>query len=1224
MSIFIRFFKGFLSSTAISIACIVLLWFIASILNIKSGHYLIGWDNLQVELNYWENLKRSFFSAWNEYYGLGAPSGHANSVEFVRLVIFAPLYLTLPNWLFRYATHLLCWLFGGLSIYFLSRYITKNIDSKYIQVVPFIVSIFYMYNIGTVQVFYAPLEPFSFFYAFLPLSIYSIIKFLDNGKKANYLFLIGSLLLLSISFQIQTFFFVFCFIIFPSLIAFFIFYLFKKNRVNVTRILLIFIAVIFVNIYWLPNSAYFVLNNINIRYESTTNRLSSEDAFLSNLRYSNISDISQLRSFWLANIDYNNKTDDFGYMMQPWMDWIGSSKSASYFYSLVAFLSLVVISIHIAIKRKLNKSSIFLISVFFTGGFFLYSLNNPYPFDVVYTTFIHNISFLREMFRYTYTKWGTVYIFGFSVLIGIAFALLISFLDRHFKKYSLILVAPLVSIFLFSTIFNVFPIFKGQLFYDNLELELPNEYRETFQYFKDEDINARIMNLPQPVFWGWGFNKWGYRGSGFLWWGISQPIMDRVFDVWSSKNEQYYAELQNALYSNNANDFVSVLNKYNIQYIFLDNSIFIPDGLRAVDNEGLKIFLSSINGLELDKTFGFISIYKFNPNYTKNPVDSNSAGKSYIDLRGNYYSDRNEIYYPFASDTSFINEFSNNLPLNNEAKHSIINISSEYIRTFTSGLFSIKFQNDALYLRPVLPDIVDKDGFFVESFVNDGSAEIIDFKKLGVVNPNIVIGNSILSSQTLDNETFLLEKNQPIYLFDSDSRQVVDLSNEIYSTSVTDCGYNSKIYGKDYDIYPDSLILSTDKVACLSFDRKIDLDAGSLVKISFDAKIDSNSNFYYCLLDSVTEECLNKKYLNRPSVGNVYTRYEDFVYIPNKSIVTLQFSIEGLHGKKLVSGYVKNLNIEYYNAESISIDYADLLDKLFIKKQILIKNDEELYISNLPKSKFVYDFDWLKRNLYIDAYQCDPVNQSGSFNRTIDSRGVEYASKNAALCDSVVSLIDARGSYVLNISTENVEGLPLELCIESLDKTRCAVRSRINESSEGASSHFIIPSLGENDAYIINFVNKSVGEIESKNIIKDFSLEYAPYRFLKSLYLTSNDTKRQKVESIMAKRKSGWFYEVKVESSKSSGEAILVLDQAYNTGWLAIEINKHGMPGFKVFNHVLYNNWANAWVVPAVSASYVIIFWPQYLQFAGYLVLAIFIVVLGFSVCTKRKFFSGN
>lgn len=1196
---------------------IILIWLVASVLNIQPGHYLIGWDNLQVELNYWENLRRSFFSAWNEYYGLGAPSGHANSVEFFRLVISAPLYLIFPNWMFRYATHLLCWLFGGLSIYFLSKHITKGFDSRYLGVVPFVVSIFYMYNMGTVQVFYAPLEPFSFFYAFLPLAVYSIIKFLDYGKKSDYLFLVVSLLLLSISFQIQTFFVVFCFISFPFLAILFLFSIFKRNKTNLKRILLIFLSIVFVNVYWLPNSAYFLFNNLSIRYESTTNRLSSEDAFLSNLRYSNISDISQLRSFWLGNIDYNNNTDDFGYMMQPWVAWISAHNYFSYFYIVVLLASLSIVFIWFAVKRELSWSIYFLIAIFFTGSFFLFSLNNPYPLNIVYKFFIHDISFLREMFRYTYTKWGTVYIFGYSILIGLAFSGLILFFNHFFKRYSLIFVSILVSIFLSLTVFNVFPIFKGQLFYDSIELALPNEYKQVFQYFKDKDSNARIMNLPQPVFWGWGFNKWGYRGSGFLWWGINQPIMDRVFDVWSSKNEQYYDELQNAIYSNNAYDFISILNRYNITYVLLDASIFVPDGPRSVDEVGLKYFLSKIDGLELDRSFGFLNIYKFNPDFVSGVIDSNPSIKSYVDLRRNYYSDKNEIYYPFAKDADFFNELGK-LQLNNDGKYSYINISDDYIKTFSSGLFSINFSDNTLYLKPVLPTILDESGNFVDSFIRDEYVQIADFSKFGVLNPNVVIGNSILSATNLDSKTLLLEKDQPIYFFNADDANIVDISSEIYSTSVTDCGYSSKIYAKSYDIYPDSVILTTDKTACLNFDQKIDLDAGTLVKVSFDTKVDTNSSLYYCLLDSVTENCLNKKYFNRPDAGGVYKRYEDFVYIPNNSRVTIQFSVENLHGKRLVNGYVKNVNIEYYRAGSISVDYANLLDKFFIKKRIPIDTDRKLFISNEPTSTFIRDINWLKENLSIDAYQCDPINKRGVFERKIDTNGIKYSSRNAVLCDSAISLIDARGSYILRVDTENTKGLPLEMCIESLDKTRCAVRSRIGNQVGVTTDGFIIPSIGGNDAYVINFVNKSVGDVESENIIRNFSLEYAHYRFLKSIYLTSDQLPNKKVDTIIAKKHSIWFYTADVEGNDARSDNLLVLDQAFNSGWIAIEINNSGVPVFNTFRHVLYNNWANSWVVPAVSANYVIIFWPQYLQFFGYAVFIVFIFVIGFSLYFKK------
>lgn len=45
-------------------------------------------------------------------------------------------------------------------------------------------------------------------------------------------------------------------------------------------------------------------------------------------------------------------------------------------------------------------------------------------------------------------------------------------------------------------------------------------------------------------------------------------------------------------------------------------------------------------------------------------------------------------------------------------------------------------------------------------------------------------------------------------------------------------------------------------------------------------------------------------------------------------------------------------------------------------------------------------------------------------------------------------------------------------------------------------------------------------------------------------------------------------------------------------------------------DHVLAKNWANGWVINDVVGSYVIIFWPQYLQFLGYFVLILAIIIM--------------
>ena len=169
-----------------------------------------------------------------------------------------------------------------------------------------------------------------------------------------------------------------------------------------------------------------------------------------------------------------------------------------------------------------------------------------FPFSIV-NDLLSKIPLLHQAFRFPFTKFSILLSLTYSIFFVLGINILLEALTR-FKKY---LRLGIVFIFLLNIcllLAFVFPIFRGDLFYTKEKINLPKEYLQTFQFFENQDQNTRIANLPQPTFWGWEFYKWGYGGSGFLWYGIKQPILDRAFDVWSKEDENYYWELSRALY----------------------------------------------------------------------------------------------------------------------------------------------------------------------------------------------------------------------------------------------------------------------------------------------------------------------------------------------------------------------------------------------------------------------------------------------------------------------------------------------------------------------------------------------------------------------------------------------------------------------------------------------------------------------------------------------------
>jgi len=128
------------------------------------------------------------------------------------------------------------------------------------------------------------------------------------------------------------------------------------------------------------------------------------------------------------------------------------------------------------------------------------------------------------------------------------------------------------------------------------------------------------MTLPQGDHWGWDTYRWGYVGSGFLWFGIPQPVLERAFDVWSKSSENYYWELIYALYSQNQLLLEQIVTKYNIDWIVFDISIitythpkqtFYTDKIETLLDTSSKFSLVTTIPIQNPQQ-DTISIYKVN------------------------------------------------------------------------------------------------------------------------------------------------------------------------------------------------------------------------------------------------------------------------------------------------------------------------------------------------------------------------------------------------------------------------------------------------------------------------------------------------------------------------------------------------------------------------------------------------------------------------------------
>jgi len=696
----------------IAIGILYVLWFIILVSNYSPNTWLTGWDNLHPEFNLPLALSRTLTSVWQEYQGLGLVGGMGHAAALPKELITIVFSWIFPIQTVRFAWTFLMLLLGPIGVYgfLITLFRQKNkTDTIPSVAASFLGALSYLCNLNTAQVFIAPYEPFVAHFAALPWLLWWILAYHQTGKKSS-LFIFGFVsFFFSIQNYVPTLFLVYvatCTSLFAGLVFF------KKSAIRLKRILTIIGIILCMNAYWLFPFSYFAITNSQIVAAGKINQMATDEIFARNREFGTIQDTLLLKNFWFDTREYYPQLDTTAFMIEPFARHI----SQPGIYALGILLSLAVILGMIQLA-KTPYGRIVLIPFFL--GFTMIANATP-PFSWIVDWLRENIPLLSQFFRFPFTKWGTELALCYSVCYASCFLLLLPFLEKigRIARY-----VTLVILIILPVIFS-FPLFTGNLIFSQLKLAIPKEYDQVFQFFKTQPM-GRIANLPQNSFWDWKYYQWGAVGSGFIWYGTEQPILDRAFDVWNPYNEQYYWELSYALYKKDALLLDRVFQKYFVQYILFDENIVSPSNNRGLFTEESKELLSQIPSIKKVTEFGEISIYKIQrdkdikglriendlpmvlPSYqwTDNDVAYRELGDYMLQPQGpalNSQLTKSDIVYPFRS--LFTKRSVNEREFGVKETNNTVTISSS---TVPDAMPFVIDKNQALVFESVKEGVVD-------------------------------------------------------------------------------------------------------------------------------------------------------------------------------------------------------------------------------------------------------------------------------------------------------------------------------------------------------------------------------------------------------------------------------------------------------------------------------------------------------------------------------------
>lgn len=1233
----------------IALLAVVLLLFVT---NYKLGTYLTGWDNLHPEFDFGTNIGRSIFAVWQEYQGLGLLGGMGHASDLVHQLILLLLSFLFPNSILRYLWTFLMLYLGALgAFYLLKNLIFHNYESRIMNhpstplrtselgkskagdvlgrvpgsahldeyqaalaggksatgpasletskldpkpyklyaipytLFPFLGALFYLLNLATVQTFYAPFEAFIAHFAALPWLLLSSILFFQHQTRKRLLFLSIVLLLTTPQAYIPTLFVVYLLALAVILLPLVISSILKELRIKTSEswkteagdalgrdpdsahldkhqaaltggksatgpassktsklypirytIYALFrlgAIILIINAFWLLPFLYFTTTSVNTTIDSKINQMATETVFLQNKEFGNLTDVMLLKGFWFNNTD-PNFSGNFVYMLAPWRDYYTAPLP-----NIVGMLLFVMMLIGawytITLRKTLALSCVLL---------FIFSVTmlatNTIPFSWVDSAF-RNLPLLNQAFRFPFTK--------FSILAGLSYSIMLTFsLVILFELFSKLVHKPLfehltghahvirrhslavfTALTILAIVIPVLPVAGGNLIYFKEKLETPRQYFQLFHFFHKQDPNTRIANLPQYTYWGWNFYTWGYGGSGFLWYGLAQPILDRAFDVWSLKDEGYYFELSQALYSKNSYLLGQVLQKYQINWLVLDRSVTYspaPGALMTAETDNLLAQLPNVKKVE---DFGDISVYKVTLTtqpksfvfFAKNLKRTNSYmlanhDQAYLDL-GTYDTAiptkaiATDIFYPFRSLFSY--KTPQDLPVTVTTTKKYLTIQTELAKESYSKLSIPSYSAKELMMEATLTATHDAKQNLILSITANPPQIMLDGKKLW--------------GKPLSYELFTIPKGSS---YPQRLRVNGLLQFPIYDANTTF----------------DSTYITT--IADNTFELSDDED--SVTKILPQSVLSSSAGIQAKIVP------INDK-------------------TPNKISVTVPFVSDHFAGSTIHLG-----------AQSATIQNCD-------------------------------------------SFRSGTIEPSDP-----NKSEITLAATNASACISHALPSFPHGfAYAMIVKSTHVTGRGLHVWLLADDTKYTVFETYLPERSGEATNVFLIPPLDlYGKSYSLHFDSSSIGQEKTVNTVKEVLLTPIPYSFISSIQFQNTDELNPPTLGLptAVSHPNQSLYQI---HGSGDTDTVAVLSQAYDPGWNAFLIQNQALPGFlqqtvpflvgrRLSDHLLINNWENGWslnqpITP--SDTVVLVYLPQYLEYAGFGILVLFGLILWLKRPPRRK-----
>ncbi|MFH2019265.1 MAG: hypothetical protein ABII80_01475 [bacterium] len=1162
-------------SNWIAVLLIGLVGWLGGRANYQAGKYLLGWDSVWSEANIGLSFKRALSGLWQEFQGVGLQGGHGYVSDLIHTTWLWLISIFVPLVQVRYVSVVLLWMVGAWGGYFL----ISRLTNKWLAMIS---SFVYMFHPFIVQQFFVPHDSFIWLFAFLPWSLLAIISLLENWSYKRLFYVFLTQILLSFAGFIPPQMLAYLMVVGVLLICYL---LGEKGRWK--KVLGLGLVIFAVHSFWFLPFVRYGISGSGTYLKSKLNTITTPENDLKSESFGGWGELITGKSYYFESLDIvDDQIMGSAPIFTEWASYWSGKPVVGVLFGLFGVATIGWFTMFW--QRKWWKWGMGASFILVISGI----ANRAWPLGYLGKIF-HFLPIIDQAFRIGFTKFSIIYV----LLLGIFVAFGLEIIGKLLHKRVLMFLGGVAVIG--GMLLVGWPVFQGKMFYARMRVELPSEYIHLIEFMKSQKADARIAALPVQTYNGWQINSWGYTGSGFLFYGVEQSILDRAFDVWSPYNEGFYEEFSTAIYGANTEGVKRVLDKYDVRYVLLDESVSAPGQGKEILRIPETKKLAEELGWEEKFREGFLTVWEVPsetglnqflsaPNSWKEVgVDASKARRDVVmEEEGTYVTGVNQITYPFASlmkeEVKGVEYESEGVTISVDTTGSKLEIPGFKQGQKVEMQYKISYENETITITwepiyvvngsegPKLTEseylINDKDSLWVKIGANEAK-----FVRKG----EVITGSASLSV------------GEPIRteIYDGKGKQErVDGGWSDGDASV--CGEDSK-----YSCWSMPLMRAgrRELIQVILHYKSV---TGKIPRLCLDLEGDP----YQCenLVQTglspiiVTQETgVGEKYWMDIVVGGKKGDIE----LREPGIVRYPFIRDEAIGNEGWESFLNNQEHKIgggkvevtVNAEPKRYDFGSLG-----KKEM--NNCDLLSRGKVSKS--------LGSELAFTLLQKTENPEAGLTKYTAQERG--------AICDYVeMSELQTQLSYLMRIRGENREGRSVKLFFYNTGSERNDLEYLLDK--ESFDQTFAVLPWEFPGSYSLNIETRSFGQ-PTENAIYPVAVRYFPLEQIARATINSGLADPQLNENgldISEVKKIGtWLYKVKY-----TGEGMVKLSQGYDEGWIA-------WSGGKLLEHKKIDGWSNGWIVPRENGkTLVILYWPQLLEYFGFGMLG----VVGWQLGKRRE-----